>query len=93
MSKRFGRGETAFGGAEHAVQQFVASLIDVDFATQNARDIDIDVLVHGAHGARIGSEFDHRQNRVADDVSLACGEEVSHKAGSSHQGYELGGGR
>ena len=81
MSERLGRGEAAFGGAEHAFQQFVASLIEVDLAAQNARDIDIDVLAHGAHRARIGRQFDHRQDRVADDVSLARGEEVNHKAG------------
>ena len=43
----------------------------VHLLAQQAGDVDVDVLAHGAHRARVGAQLDHRQDRVADDVALA----------------------
>src|SRR3989337_3448782 len=81
MSERFGRGQPAVGRAEHAVEQFVAGLVRGELFSQQAGDVDVDVLRHRAHGARIGAQLDHRQDRVADHVALAGREEVHRVAG------------
>ncbi len=85
MSERLGCGEAVIGDAERAVQQLVASLINVDFAAQYARDIDIDVLAHGAHGARIGPQFDYRQNRQAVFLPLSPQARQEHRQGAAGQ--------
>ncbi len=76
MAERLGRGEPAVGGAEHHLEQLVAGLIHVDLAPRDAGDVDIDVLGHQAHGARIGADLDDRQDRIADDVALPGREEM-----------------
>src|SRR5437763_43176 len=71
MTQRLGGGEAAVGGAEHALEELVARLVHVELLARDARDVHVDVLRHGAYGARIGAKLDHRQDRVADDVALA----------------------
>src|SRR5881227_3791151 len=53
MPQRFRGGETSVRRAEHHVEQLVARLVHRDLALQESRRVDIDVLAHRAHGARI----------------------------------------
>ena len=57
---------------------------------QQARDVHVDVLRHGAHGARVGAQLDHRQDRVADDVALPGREEMHRVARRRAQRHHLG---
>ena len=47
---------------------------------------------HGTDGARVGGQFDHGHDRVADDVALPGGEEVHHVTGGGHEGDHFGSG-
>ena len=62
----------------------------VDLALQQARGVDVDVLAHQPHGARVGADLDHRQDRVADHVALTGREEVHRVAGRRAQRHHLG---
>src|SRR2546422_907482 len=54
----FGRGEPAIGGAEHHVEQLIARVAHRELPLQEPGRVDIDVLAHRAHGARIGANLD-----------------------------------
>src|SRR5262249_23404036 len=86
VAERLGGGEAAVGGAQDHVDQGVAGLFKRHLAAQDAGHVEVDVLRHGAHRARIAGDLDHRQDRVADDVALASGEGVHHVAGGAHEG-------
>src|ERR1700739_4561081 len=58
MAESFGAGEAAAAGAQHDVDQLIAGLVHGHFAAQNSRDVEIDVLAHGAGGFGIGGELD-----------------------------------
>jgi hypothetical protein len=81
------------GRAQHHVEQRVARLVRGHLLAQQARDVDVDVLAHGAQGARVRAELDHRQDRVADDVALPGREEVHRVPGGGAQRDHLGRGR
>src|ERR1700724_1800377 len=80
VAERFRGGEASVDGAEHHVDELVARLVHRDFALQESRGIDVDVLAHRAHRARIGGDLDHRQYRIAEDIALAGRKEVATEA-------------
>src|SRR5712691_1668133 len=93
VAQRLGGGEASIGRAHDHVDQRVAGVVERHLAPQDAGHVEIDVLGHGADGARIAADLDHRQDRVADDVALAGGERVHDVTGGGHQRDALGRGR
>src|SRR5882762_6807547 len=89
MSERFCSGEPAVRGTEHHLEKLVARLVHVDLLARDARHVDVDVLGHEAHGARIGADLDHGQDGIADDVALAGGEEMHRVAACRAQRHHL----
>src|SRR6202163_2072734 len=88
VAERFRSGEASVDGAEHHVDELVAGLVHGDFALQEARGIDVDVLAHRAHRARVGGDLDHRQYRIADDIALAGRKEMDNEArGRAQRGH------
>src|SRR5262249_3748226 len=81
VAKRLGGSEAAVGGAHDHVDEGIARLIERHLAAQDAGHVDVDVLRHGAHRARIAADLDDWQDRIADDVALAGGEGVDDIAG------------
>ena len=63
-------------------------------ALQQARAIVVDVFRHRAHGARVGAQFDHGDDGVADHIALTGGEQMHGVAGRRAQRHHFrGGGR
>src|SRR3954463_7962223 len=58
VAKRLGGGEASVCRPKHHVEEFVAGFIHRDLALQQARRVDVDVLAHRAHGARIRTDLD-----------------------------------
>jgi len=85
VTQHFSRGIATIAGAEQHFKQLVASGVKVHFTAQDARNVHVDVFAHGADGAGVGRQLDHRQDGVADDVALTSGEEVGHKAGGGRK--------
>src|SRR6478672_6124527 len=54
MAQRLGGGEASVGGAEQALEQLVAGLVGRQLFSQQAGDVDVDMLGHRPHGARVG---------------------------------------
>src|ERR1700687_2533298 len=76
MAERFRRRQPSVRSARDHIDQHVAGLGDCDLAADDARDVKIDVLRHGARGLGISAELDHGKDRIADDVALAGWEAV-----------------
>src|SRR6266704_5358480 len=89
MSERFCGGEPAVRGTEHHFEEFVARLVHVYLLARDAGHVDVDVLGHEAHGARIGADLDDGQDGIADDVALAGGEEMHRIATCRAQRHHL----
>src|SRR5712691_4031237 len=89
MSERFCGGEPAVRGTEHHFDEFVARLVHVDLLARDAGHVDVDVLGHEAHGARIGADLDDGKDGIADDVALAGGEEMHRVAACRAQRHHL----
>src|SRR5258706_9420687 len=53
VSQRLGGGEAPVARAEHALQQLVARLVGTHFLAQQSPDVDVDLLPHRAHRARV----------------------------------------
>src|SRR5690606_6090358 len=53
VPERLGRGQPPVGGAEHALEELVARLVGRELLPEEAGDVDVDVLGHGAHRARV----------------------------------------
>src|SRR6185295_19094656 len=54
VAERLGGGEPAFDGAEHHVEKLVARVAHRELPLQQAARVDVDVLAHRAHRARVG---------------------------------------
>src|SRR6185312_17425865 len=91
VAERLGGGKSAVHGAEHHVEELVARLVHRHLALQQAARVEIDVLAHRAHRARIRAQLDDRQDRIADDVALPRREEVDDEAGGGAQRHHFGG--
>src|SRR5256884_774377 len=89
MAERFCGGEPAVRGAQHHLEELVARLVHVDLTARDAGHVDVDVLRHEAHGARIGAELDHGQDRIADHGPLPRPEEMHHVAACRTQRHHL----
>ena len=87
VAEGFAGSVTTVAGAADAIDERVASLVDGHLALQDSRNVDVDVLAHGADGARVAADFDDRHYGVTDDVALAGGEGVDDVTGGCHQSY------
>src|SRR5258708_13317719 len=79
VTEGFGAGEAAVAGAEHYVDQLITSLVHCHFAAQNSRNVQIDVLAHGAGCFWIGGELGFGFDGIPDYVALACRKEINHE--------------
>src|SRR5262245_13766574 len=57
VSQHLGSGEAAVGRADDHVDERIAGGIKCLLAAQDARDVDIDVLAHGAHGLGVARDL------------------------------------
>ena len=89
VTKAFGCSQAAVAGTNHHVEQLVAGCVHVVLALEKAGHVHVNVLTHGAHCPGVAGQFDDRQDGVADDVALACGEEMHHIAGCCRKGHHF----
>src|SRR5881628_3468199 len=89
MSEGFCGGQPAVRGTQHHLEEPVARLVHVDLTARDAGHVEVDVLGHEAHRARIGADLDDGQDGIADDVALAGGEEMHHIAACRAQRHHL----
>src|SRR4029078_8723451 len=93
VPERFRGSQPAVRGAEHALEQLVAGLVRRELPPQQSLHIELDVLGHRAHGARIRAQLDHRKDRVTDHVALPGREKMHCVARRGAQRHHLGRGR
>src|SRR5882762_2822167 len=68
VSQRLRGGEPAVRRSEHHLDELVARLVHVDLLARDSGHVDVDMLGHQAHRARIGAQLDHGQDRIADHI-------------------------
>ena len=76
MAESLSAGKPPIAGTHRDVDQPVTRFVEVHFATQDARNVEIDMLAHLARRPRVSGQFDNRLDRIADNVALPCREEV-----------------
>src|SRR5215831_9472336 len=90
MAQRFGGRQPSIGGADHHVDQRVAGAIERQLAAQDTGHVDVDVLGHGAHCARVARDLNDGDDWIANDVALAGREGMHDIARRRHQRHALG---
>src|SRR4051794_10747819 len=84
VAEGLGGGHATIGRPMNSVYKRVASLAQRHFASQNPRDIDVDVLAHSTDGTRIAGDFYNWNDRISNDITLAGGKSVNNISPCGH---------
>ena len=70
MSQCFSSRQATITGSDQILQQRITGLILINFLSQQARNVNINMLTHCAHCSWISTQLHHRQDRITNNIAL-----------------------